>query len=71
MTSFLTRVFLTHPQSVDETYLEHSGFALRFAGLLAFAAMAALCHALVPVLFEKTASGIVRSLYARIENRGN
>ncbi|MCG6857416.1 MAG: DUF6356 family protein [Salaquimonas sp.] len=71
MTRIIERMFITHPQSVDESYLEHFGFAMRFSGLLFAAAGAALIHALVPCLFEKTASGIVRQLYARTANRGN
>lgn len=64
------RIFLDHPASVEETYFQHMGFALRFAFWLAVAAAAALVHAVVPALCEKTASGIVRRLFARIENRG-
>lgn len=66
----IRKLFLDHPESVDETYLEHSWFALRFAGLLALAAGAALIHALIPAAFEKTASGIIARLYARTHNRG-
>ena len=33
-------------------------------------ASAALLHALIPAACEKTASGIIRRLHARIENRG-
>ena len=40
-------------------------------GVMVAAAGAALVHALVPCLFEKTASGIIRKLHARIVNRGN
>ena len=66
----IRKLFLEHPGSVDETYLEHSWFALRFAGLLAFAAGAALIHAIIPAACEKTASRIVAQLYARTHNRG-
>ena len=65
------RVFLDHPASVDESYVEHMGFALRFAFWLGVAAGAALIHALIPAACEKTASRIIRRLYARIENRGD
>ncbi len=68
--SRLTDAFTAHPASVDETYLEHFAFALRFSGLLFAAAFAALVHAFLPFLFEKTASGLIRRLYARIEYRG-
>lgn len=64
------RVFLDHPAKVDETFLEHMLFALRFAGLLFLAAGAALVHAIVPCLFERTASTIIARLYERTHNRG-
>ena len=66
----MTRLFTAHPQSVNESYFEHLWFATRFAALLLAAAGAALVHALLPFLFEKTASRIVAKLYARTHNRG-
>ncbi|MEZ5872727.1 MAG: DUF6356 family protein [Nitratireductor sp.] len=71
MSRILQRVFIDHPASVDENYLEHFGFALRFSALLFAAAGAALVHALIPCLFEKTASNIIKRLYQRVANRGN
>lgn len=65
-----SRIFLDHPAKVDETFLEHMVFALKFAGLLFAAAGAALIHAIIPCLFEKTASGIIARLYERTHNRG-
>lgn len=66
----LTRLFLDHPRSVDESYGEHAAFAFRFSATLFAAAGAALVHALIPCLFEKTASRIVARLYERTKNRG-
>ncbi|WP_372991693.1 DUF6356 family protein [Sulfitobacter sp.] len=66
----ISRVFLDHPAKVDESFLEHMAFALKFSGLLFAAAGAALVHALIPCLFEKTASGIIAKLYAKTHNRG-
>jgi len=66
----IARLFLDHPAKVDETFFEHMAFALRFAGLLFAAAFAALIHAFVPCLFEKTASRIIAQLYERTHNRG-
>jgi len=63
-------LFLSHPRSVDESYFEHLAFAARFAGLLVAAAGAALVHAILPFMFERTASRIVAKLYARTHNRG-
>lgn len=64
------RLFLDHPAKVNETFFEHMLFALRFAALLAAATGAALVHAFVPCLFEKTASRIIGQLYERTSNRG-
>jgi hypothetical protein len=70
MVTYLSRLFLTHPRAVDESYVEHFFFALWFAGQLAMAAGAALCHAVLPFTCERTASTIVARLYARTHNRG-
>ncbi|WP_224814965.1 DUF6356 family protein [Hasllibacter sp. MH4015] len=66
----INRVFLDHPQSVDESYLEHAAFAGKFSGKLFLAAGAAAVHAVIPCLFEKTASRIIAEMYAKTHNRG-
>ena len=66
----ISRVFLNHPASVDETYLEHMRFASGFSLRLFAAAGAALVHAVIPCLFEKTASRMIAQMYARTHNRG-
>ena len=70
MQSSLSRLFTDHPESVDETYLEHMRFAGGFSGRLFLAGLAALVHAFLPFLFEKTASSMIRDMYARTHNRG-
>ena len=65
------RLFLDHPRSVDESYFEHLLFAGGFALRLLGAAVAALVHALVPCLFEKTASNMIAKMYAKTSNRRN
>ena len=66
----IARVFLNHPESVDETYGEHARFAAGFSLRLFAAAGAAAVHAVIPCLFEKTASRMVADLYARTHDRG-
>ena len=66
----ISKVFLDHPNSVDETYLEHARFAAGFSFWLFVAAGAAMIHAVIPSAFEKTASGIIARLYAKTHNRG-
>jgi len=71
MTTILRRAFIDHPESVDETYLEHMAFAGKFSLRLFAAAFAALVHSVLPFLFEKTASTIIAELYAKTHNRGH
>ena len=66
----IVSLFTAHPASVDESFGEHFLFAMKFAGLLFAAAGAALVHAILPFLFEKTASKIIARLYAKTHNRG-
>lgn len=66
----ITKAFLDHPRSVDETYLEHAAFAGKFGVKLFAAGFCALVHAVIPCLFEKTASRMVAEMYAKTHNRG-
>jgi hypothetical protein len=70
MQAILHRLFLSHPQSVDESYGEHFLFALGFASRLFGAALAALVHAVIPCLFETTASRMIRQMHEHIARRG-
>jgi len=67
----IARVFLNHPRHVNESYAEHAVFASGFALRLFLAGGAALVHALIPCLFEKTASRMIAQMYARTSNRGH
>lgn len=59
----LDRWFLDHPRSVNESYLEHQTHALKFSGSLIMAGLACFAHALVPGLFERTGSAMVKRLH--------
>ena len=63
------RLFLAHPRAVGESYGEHQRQALAVSAALLAAAGAALVHAFVPAWFERTASGIIVDLNARITRR--
>ena len=65
----ITRIFLNHPRTVNESYAEHAVFAGGFALKLFGAALAALVHAVIPCLFEKTASKMILEMSARLHNR--
>ena len=62
----LDRYFLAHPRTVDEDYFVHMRHSLFFARHLLTAGLAALVHALVPALFERTGSTRVAMLYDRM-----
>lgn len=66
--ALISRLFLEHPRSVNETYLEHMAFAGWFATML-FMAGGAAVHALMPCCFDKTASSIIAELYERTHTR--
>lgn len=70
MRTFFSKTFIEHPASVDETYFEHMAFAAGFSFRLFRAAFAALLHAFVPSLCERTASNEIKAMHARIHNRG-
>ena len=61
-----TRLFLDHPRSVGETYLEHQRHAFGFGIALLGAALACLVHAMVPGLFVRTGSQAITRLHDRM-----
>ena len=69
MKNFMNKMLLEHPASVDETYFEHMRFASSFAFGLLIAASAAVIHAVIPCLCEKTAGNKITELYERMQNR--
>jgi hypothetical protein len=62
----VNRLFLDHPRSVGESYLEHQRHAFGFGMTLLGAALACLVHAMVPALFVRTGSETVTRLHDRM-----
>jgi hypothetical protein len=58
--------FLSHPDKVGETYLEHMQVAGSFGFQLVGAGLACLVHAIIPRLFERTGSTTIASLHQRL-----
>ena len=58
--------FSEHPASVGETYFEHMGTALSFAGAFLAAGLACLVHAFMPFLFTSTARNAIQALHRRV-----
>jgi hypothetical protein len=61
--------FTQHPRTVGESYWQHMGVALWFAGTMLLGAAASLVHAVFPFLCTRTGSGIVRRLHDRVVRR--
>ncbi len=62
----IRRLFVDHPRSVNENYLEHMAMAGGFGWAMLRASAACFVHALVPGLCEKTGSTIIRQLHSRM-----
>lgn len=69
MLATVKSAFLDHPRSVDESYIQHMVFAIRFASRLLLAALAAFVHAVFPFLFQKTASRMIGEMYVQTRKR--
>ncbi|MET0606086.1 MAG: DUF6356 family protein [Beijerinckiaceae bacterium] len=70
MIHVVREAFTRHPEAVGENYVEHFGVAMRYSLRLFGAAFAALVHAFLPFLFEKTASTAIKAMHAEMMNRG-
>ena len=62
----LKSLFTRHPASVGETYGEHFAMASSFSARLLLAGVACAVHAVLPFLFEKTASTLIGRLNDRM-----
>lgn len=60
----LKRLFVDHPQTVDETYIEHFGVALSFGVAMIRGGLCALVHAVVPGWCVTSASDTIHRLNA-------
>ena len=70
MVSLWKKMFVEHPQSVDESYLEHLIQAFTFAFLMIFGGFACLIHGLVPGLVTRFGSRTVNYLFqCMVQNR--
>jgi hypothetical protein len=66
----LKKLFVEHPQSVGESYVQHLGVAFGFGFQLMSAALMCIIHGLVPGLFKTAGSQAITTLHDRmITNR--
>jgi Family of unknown function (DUF6356) len=63
-------LFTSHPDSLNESYFQHFSHAMGYSVRLFGAAFCAFTHALLPFLFEKTASTAIKTMYSEMTSRG-
>jgi hypothetical protein len=64
------QLFVAHPEALNESYGQHFSHAMRYSGRMFAASLCAFTHAIFPFLFEKTASNMVKKMYADMTSRG-
>lgn len=62
----IRKMFTEHPETVGETYWQHMGMALSFAGTMIAAGFACLVHGFFPFLCVKTGSKAITGLHDRM-----
>lgn len=60
------RLFVDHPASVGESYVEHMGASASFGGAMFLGSLACFVHAVFPGLCVKTGSGVITDLHRRM-----
>jgi Family of unknown function (DUF6356) len=70
MSNRFKALFLSHPDSLNESYFQHFSHAMGYSARLFGAAFCAFTHAVFPFLFEKTASTAVKTMYGEMTSRG-
>jgi hypothetical protein len=66
----MSNPFTRHPDALGESFFQHFRHALGYSGRMFLAGGAALVHAVFPFLFEKTASNMIKAMYAEMTARG-
>lgn len=62
----IRRLFLDHPASVGESYVEHFHVASSFGTAMIMGGLGALLHAFVPALCKTRGSDTITALHARM-----
>lgn len=63
MNTYFSKLFLSHPRDVGETYLTHAGVAFLIAVRFLSVALKLAIHAIIPGVFTKTASVFICDMH--------
>ena len=66
----LYNIFISHPQHVCMTYLEHFIFSLCLSGKFTVGAVQAFIHEIIPILFKTSSSDLVNSMQHTMHTSG-
>lgn len=69
MCNCFKKLFTEHPASVDETYLQHMWFAVRYALQLGVCTVVAIIHSVFPFLFTDYCSKKIAYLNSWVKKR--
>lgn len=69
MKGMIKKIFIEHPASVNESYLQHLLFASTTSLKMIATALMLFAHALVPCLFKTTGSDFIIRMYKIIAKR--
>lgn len=65
----LDRWLFAHPRTVGESYVEHAAIAGRFGATMVAGGVKCLIHAILPSMFERSASDCVARLNGELTRR--
>ena len=65
----IINLFLEHPRSRSETYIEHLVCAASYGFKMIFAGFAVIIHSIFPFLFETTASDLCKKIVSDVKDR--
>jgi len=65
----IDRLLFAHPRTVGESYAEHAGIASRFGATMVLGGIKCLVHAVLPSVFERSASDCVAKLHGELTRR--
>jgi len=69
MSSLVDRLFLSHPRTAGQGYVEHLRFAWQVAATMALGSLAAFLHGLLPFILKSAAGDRIRALHSQIHTR--
>lgn len=65
----MKNIFLDHPRTNNESYIQHFYFAIKCGSLMILSGCACIVHAFLPFIFQDTASSSISYLATALASR--